>query len=168
MLLTIAAILFALSVFCIFISIFLQDFDDEFPFVIVMGIGVISFVIAIFLGSVSFIADGRVEREIVITNETPIVSLTRNLDISGNFVLGTGSIQSGSAYFFYTQDGDDYHLLSVSTDSSFLRESEGAPMYIERESRPTSSFWNWALGSQDEKSIILVPRNTVTQVFDGN
>lgn len=63
--------------------------------------------------------------------EIPIYSLERDINVSGRFFLGTGTIKTETVYYSYMQVGEnEYKLYNFNTDDSTLVLQDIKPPYI--------------------------------------
>ncbi len=87
-----------------------------------------------------------------------IVSLERKFEIHGQFVLGTGSVNSKQVYYVYKKTDSGYKLESLDTEFTYIRESNDV----------TPGVYHWK-ASGDTKSYyhIWCPEGTVVQQYRG-
>lgn len=100
--------------------------------------------------------------------EKNIRTLTDNIGISGRFILGSGTIASGSKYYFYIIDSDSsYYLSSLSTDNCKIIESDTKTPCVVKYTRyidwSKNEISDFLLKPKTESHYyhIYVPKNTV-------
>lgn len=85
-----------------------------------------------------------------------IVSISRNGEVEGSFVLGCGHIDSKSYYVCYTIQDNGYMLKKYNTDTTYIVETdEMTPCVYECKESKTFKYTN----------VIYVPYNTIVTTF---
>lgn len=90
------------------------------------------------------------------TSEQKIFSLKPGNELSGKFVMGSGSIGSGSYYYFYVKESDGYILKKINAAQSILIESTSDPRIVQ------IYFGDSLYGL----SKIYVPKGTLVRKFN--
>lgn len=96
-----------------------------------------------------------------------IYSIEDNSNISGSFVLGSGSVNEKPVYTFYYKTKHGYKIGTVSADISYIKEIKGikTPEIIDECDVPIDgSFWKGF--KFNDRYIIMVPEGTIIKRFN--
>jgi hypothetical protein len=92
---------------------------------------VILFCIILFFGSLfGALYAGETVETTPRSVRTPIYNLSDATRLSGSFILGSGTINERSHYFFYINDGDGYRLDSRESSALIVMDESESP-YVE-------------------------------------
>lgn len=159
--------------FCVMIGILIYREEKEVGFSVFMSFAS-GFVLFIFFGIFLVTLYEITSVEISTTKEIPIYSLERDINISGRFVLGTGTIKTESVYYSYIKINDnEYKLYNFNTDKSTLILQDTKAPYIKiEEFYKHSDFMNkWFYMNDEELSKVIykfyVPSTTIVGAYKG-
>lgn len=96
-----------------------------------------------------------------------IYSIEDNSNVSGSFVLGSGSVNEKPVYTFYYKAKHGYKIGTVSADISYIKEIKGlkTPEIIDECDVPIDgSFWKGF--KFNDRYIIMVPEGTIIKRFN--
>ena len=96
-----------------------------------------------------------------------IYSIEDNSNVSGSFVLGSGSVNEKPVYTFYYKAKHGYKIGTVSADISYIKEIKGlkTPEIIDEKDIPIDgSFWKGF--KFNDRYIIMVPEGTIIKRFN--
>lgn len=96
-----------------------------------------------------------------------IYSIEDNSNVSGSFILGSGSVNEKPVYTFYYKTKHGYKIGTVSTDICYIKEIKGlkTPEIINECDVPIDgSFWKGF--KFNERCIIMVPEGTIIKRFN--
>lgn len=105
-----------------------------------------------------------------------IYSLNLQTQVSGNFVLGCGSVESEDYYTFYIKNNDnDYKLSKVKTNRTAIRmDSTVQPKLVKQVYKITKTPCTMFGGEKTEeindtyRYLLIVPNNTIRQEYKVN
>lgn len=96
----------------------------------------------------------------------PIVSLERDSNIKGSFILGTGSIEEIDYYYMYNNlKNNTYKLFKLPCKEYIIRETDEVLPGI-RKVKITKTFWKFYLIEEENEKIINVPKGTIIKEFN--
>ncbi len=92
---------------------------------------------------------------------------------SGNFILGSGTINNTAYYTAYVRTADGLHKETFKQSITYIKETDGATPIVEKYVDVTTRNWfvSWLLGNDISngkyynKYILYVPRDTVVRSF---
>jgi len=137
-----------------------------------IGIMVFSIVISIFasliivcgvIGIYSLFVDhNEVEKHYVYP-----VSINREKDVEGEFILGSGSVESVNYYYFYYETIYGYKLSKIESNNTYIVETnKRKPQIVEVvKSYNQNSFLKLSDSKEPLRVIIYVPKNTIIKNF---
>lgn len=95
----------------------------------------------------------------------PIYSLEKTTELSGSFVLGTGSFGTDRKYYFYKEVEDGVILDSVYAEYTPVKETNDTkPCLLVKEYNNYNRWYN-LIGCKTQKYVLVVPENTITKEF---
>jgi len=98
-------------------------------------------------------------------NISNIASIQDNVQTSGSFFLGSGTIDSEAVFYFYEQDGDGYRLTHVPAYRSKIVESNESPHLVVSKAVGDHPFWGIPLNSHDNYTF-YVPTGSILNNFN--
>lgn len=146
---------------------------------VVSGLVVILFLAGIGFNAVGLITTEEQPNEHVVIKSTEIVQLRDGTNVSGNFFLGIGAVESGLTYIYYVEEDGGYKIKSVDADETTIYYiTDGSKPRIETNEvgRYWKSYWQseWEWGndffsSSDRFTTIYVPEGSIRQYYlDGS
>jgi len=162
-------ILFTLIV--IGLGIWLIKINDEIELALFF-----TFILSVVIFSVSFALgciDTKYEKSNVF-GVTYISSISANSNISGDFFLGSGTIESKNYYYFVVKSDFGYQIDKIEiTNEVYLREDGDNKPFIEY-TKYNCTYQNWfsriffkkKMFNEDREIIIHVPKNTVIKNYN--
>lgn len=103
----------------------------------------------------------------------PIISINRQSNLSGSFVLGTGGVDTVERYYAYIEKPMGYKLVSFSTKYTYIVETDDQPR-LERTdwvcSKTLANFlwypYNGTKYNYGREEQLFVPKNTILRKFE--
>lgn len=142
---------------------------------IVSGIfgGVVGLIFVVLMVIFVSINEGGFDERVckVWTTNNDIISINRQSQIQGSFILGTGSIRSVTYYYAYVNTDSGYLLTKYRTNKSYIVETFDAPTveaYHYSCPKPILSFLLFGEHTAkryNTKYVINVPKHTIMQEF---
>lgn len=155
------------NVFVLFASIFLliflvkrlriQDIESITPFVLVC-LGMFIFIALEFL---SYEVKNVTKREV----DVPIYSLQTTQVRSGNFVLGSGQIESDVIYYVFVKDKSGKKLKGFDAKNTYINETDVSKPYVKC-IYEVRCFWDGGVSERLKESILYVPVGTIVEDYD--
>lgn len=138
--------------------------DWFFDSLVDIAVGIIMLLVSIALGAifgllVAFLLPAKMEPKI---DTYKIVTLQDNNLISGQFFLGSGTIEGKMKYVFYYEEKDnEFRMMQIDYDDASIKYSD-IPKVEAHGETPTKAFINkFAVDMEDIKYIIYVPEGTI-------
>lgn len=106
-----------------------------------------------------------------IDHRAQIFSLKMNDRVSGQFVLGSGSIDSKSVYSFYVKDSDGfYKLMSQPANATRIKEVSDEPQLFYQTIYYRIPGWlcPWGRSQSETNYDLFVPKGTIIEQFSAN
>ncbi len=136
----------------------------DYMFWLLFSTGVFILLCGLVVTPIAYLNDSG-EYEVIDTQE--IVSLSTKQSLSGNFVLGSGSVKNKPTYFFYAKEGNFLKLENVRCEDTLLNESDDESPSFKRLLIVPKYLWlNPAL--RDRQYILTIPKNSVIKEFNPN
>lgn len=119
----------------------------------------------------------RADTELELVNEQYIYSLEGGSSIDGNFVLGTGQVNSELVYIYYECQVVDnkcfFTVKHISTKNTKIVEDDfvapNIKIYQEKVINPNWwTMWGTIVVKRQSSAIITVPKGTIRQVYSGS
>lgn len=153
----IVGLLFLLPVI---ITIATRQFEFDMAFLMGLPFGIFGLIPMVILSGVihTYNADEEYIRERI-----EMVAINDNVTSSGQFFLGSGSIDSEMSYFYMTKEERGYKIDKVSGSDVYIVEDNGKTPVIEkydwRFKNKKLEYWfpNWGSGD----TIITIPENSI-------
>ncbi len=101
-----------------------------------------------------------------------IVSIERNSQLYGSFVLGSGSIRSNMYYFAYVDTPDGWFLDKYRQNKTYIIEDEGDPRVVNVNYKCYKPIFSWLVDKEWEqthynrKHTIHVPPYSILREFN--
>lgn len=167
---TIFGIIFSFLLFLFFTFQIKKIIDETFGSIILSFCLVI---VALFLFGIFGSINSKYEKENTF-GVTYINSLSINSGVSGNFCLGTGTIEQNSYYYFVLNKKFGYQVSKIKNDGNvYIKEDGNKNPFIEY-TRYKCVYHNWfsklffkkSVHDKDGEIIIHVPKNTVVKNYN--
>jgi hypothetical protein len=101
-----------------------------------------------------------------------IISLQSNTSLSGEFFLGTGSVQGEKVYYYYVRTDRGAISKRVDADRTYVKEKSGTPKITRiRYEQKNPSNWYFVIPPKDtleEYNQIQVPEGSIKREFNPN
>lgn len=109
------------------------------------------------------------DRATIWNKEYDIISLDYSNSLSGNFFLGSGSIDGKRLYYVYTKEGNLFKLISLDAERTYLEESEEIPSVWKLSCDEDKHRILWKIDScVEEKVVLKIPKNSIIKEFRPN
>ena len=131
----------------------------------------LAFFVSVLAAGIFSLPTLAMKTEIIQEEPVLIYSIKDNAGVSGNFVLGSGSVKSELLYYFVIETEYGKKIDSVKANNSYIVESDEIyPRIVKETTRLKSAIWSKVLLDMNNifaegKYIITVPTNTVTEEF---
>jgi hypothetical protein len=106
-------------------------------------------------------------------HSTSIISTTREKQLSGSFILGTGGVSSVERYYVYVEHEHGFKLTKFRTDNTYIVETDGQPRYERTDYACVASFYNFLYYPKTKIGItkgkwgqLYVPKDTILREFE--
>lgn len=98
---------------------------------------------------------------------TPIAVMADSTGAHGQFVLGTGTVETDMYYFYYTKKGDGYVSGKLKADGVTIYTQDGAPRIETWVCVPTKEarLWDFQPCNYGHKYKIIVPEGSITPFY---
>lgn len=93
------------------------------------------------------------------------ISLERDSETSGRFILGSGRIETTQYYFFYYESIYGYKLSKIPVDNTYLIETNKRPQIVNVVDRYNGGLIKLEDG-RSKRTIIYVPEGTIIKQFN--
>jgi len=151
----------------VFISLLIIDVEDGIDRAVI-SVSIL-FAISVYIITLIIIA---LPNETII-NEIPIISVRDSKIVSGNFVLGSGSVKGEEYYFYFEKIGKNkYKRGQIKTLSTILIENDNVKPKIRRVYIVSNRKWkkilvgDYKINPIQKTCELIVPKGTIIQRFE--
>jgi hypothetical protein len=123
--------------------------------------------VIVLVGLMSF----DLSKEVTGYKTTPIASLSARNDTGGQFVLGCGTVNETSYYYYYKVVGDNsYQLDKVGAMGVTISERDEPPCVRYARKRCSSKFLRFMIGDEyvSGRPEIVIPKGSIIKKFNPN
>lgn len=131
---------------------------------IVGSVALLAWLLIVFTSS-TLIKNDKVAYDEKVSSTTSLASLRNPEGISGNFFLGSGTINSAPYYIAYQQAGQGYKLVTFPASALIVVEETRTDGVLEERIRTLPGIWGRIIPAASREYVTHIPQGSIMRKF---